>query len=220
MKQDQILQKAINLRKQGYSLREISEKLNIAKSTTSLWLRNVKLNKKAKERIKYLGVEGRLRSNKTSRAKRQAIWQRMADHTIIFKKGLSDYSIDELKVLLAMLYWGEGYKNGRSVVFMNSDPNMVKVYLFLLRQCFKIKEEKLKAVIHLHEYHNKEEMIDYWSKVAKIDKKQIRIYEKSNTGIRKKEGYKGCLSIRYYNALIFDEIMLIIDRFQISIAIK
>jgi orotate phosphoribosyltransferase-like protein len=45
-------EKAIKLRKNGYSLKEISEKLNIAKSTASVWLRNIKLTQKAKKRLK------------------------------------------------------------------------------------------------------------------------------------------------------------------------
>jgi len=38
-------EKAIALRKQGYSLKELSEKLNIAKSTASNWSKDVNLPK-------------------------------------------------------------------------------------------------------------------------------------------------------------------------------
>ena len=44
----QLEQQAIDLRLKGYSLLEISQKLNIAKSTTSVWLKNINLTKKAK----------------------------------------------------------------------------------------------------------------------------------------------------------------------------
>jgi hypothetical protein len=46
------------------------------------------------------------------------------------------------------------------------------------------------------------------------NKNQINIYNKKNTGIRKKDGYSGCISINYYNYKIFDEVMLIIKRFN------
>jgi orotate phosphoribosyltransferase-like protein len=48
----EIKRKAIALRKRGYSVKEIAEKLHIAKSTSSLWVREIKLNKKAQQRLK------------------------------------------------------------------------------------------------------------------------------------------------------------------------
>ena len=38
--------KAINLRKKGYSLNEIVEKLGVAKSSVSVWVRNEPLHSK------------------------------------------------------------------------------------------------------------------------------------------------------------------------------
>jgi len=213
MKQAELLKKGIFLRQQGYSFKEISEKLNISKSTASIWLRDVKVSVSGKKRILKLGDRGRQKGVITSKKKRQKAWQQMADKTVTFKKNLLDYRTSHLKILLAMLYWGEGYKNGRSLVFMNSDPEMIKIYLFLLRKSFKINENKLRAVIHLHEYHNQAEMINYWAGIMGISKKQIAIYKKDNTGIRKKLDYKGCVSVRYYSSLIVDEILLIIKRF-------
>jgi len=46
-----IKQKAIDLRLKGNSLLEISQKLNIAKSTASVWLKNVKLSKQIKKQL-------------------------------------------------------------------------------------------------------------------------------------------------------------------------
>ena len=100
------------------------------------------------------------------------------------------------------------------MAFINSDPKLIKTYLSLLRSAFDIKEEKLIAWLHLHSYHDRPEMLTFWSKVTGIDKNRINIYNKKNTAIRKKDGYKGCISIRYGNYMIFDEIMLIIKRFS------
>ena len=124
------------------------------------------------------------------------------------------YSRNDLKMFLALLYWGEGAKTDKRLAFINSDPKLIKTYLSLLRAAFDIKEEKLIAWLHLHSYHNRSEMITFWSGVTGIDKNQINIYNKKNTGIRKKDGYLGCISVNYYNYKIFDEIMLIIKRFS------
>ena len=217
MKQAELLKKAVKLRQQGYSFKEIGERFNISKSTASLWLRNIKVSASGKTRLLKLGDTGRQKGATTNKRKRREVWQRMSVKTVVFKKHLSNYSPDDLKILLAMLYWGEGYKNGRSLVFMNSDPEMIRSYLFLLRKSFKINESKLKAVIHLHTYHDREEMINFWSRVTKIEKNNFSTYQKKNTGIATKEDYKGCVSVRCYNSLILDEILLIIKRFHQSI---
>jgi len=39
------------------------------------------------------------------------------------------------------------------------------------------------------------------------------IYNKKNTGIQKKAGYRGCIAVCYGDYRIFDEMMLIIKRF-------
>jgi transposase-like protein len=48
---NEIRHKAMELRKQGYSLKEISRQFGVVKSTASLWSRDVVLNKKAEERL-------------------------------------------------------------------------------------------------------------------------------------------------------------------------
>lgn len=54
---------AIALRKKGYSIREITDKLGIAQSTSSLWLRNVKVSAEGKRRLQRRNLIG---SYKTS----------------------------------------------------------------------------------------------------------------------------------------------------------
>jgi hypothetical protein len=64
-----------------------------------------------------------------------------------------------------------------------------------------VNESKFHPCVHLHEYHSLEMQLDFWSKVTNIDKRQfIRPYIKGHTAKRKREGYQGCISIRYYDA--------------------
>jgi len=214
MKSVSLFNESKKLRQAGYSLAEISRKLGISKSTASLWLRDVEINPDGQARLKKHSDTGRLSGVAANKAKRQQRWQEMAEQAIFFEKSLTEYTVDQCKVFLAMLYWGEGAKTGRRLIFMNSDPALVKTYLFLLRRSFPIDESKIKATLHLHSYHNQTEMIDFWSALTGINKISFSIYNKANSGSNIKSGYKGCLSIRYGNARILDEIMLIIDRFQ------
>ncbi len=53
---------AIFLRKKGFSLKEIAEKLKISKSTASYWLQYIFLNQKAQKRLKKLEILGQYKT--------------------------------------------------------------------------------------------------------------------------------------------------------------
>lgn len=207
----EIEKQAKKLRKEGYSFREISILFNISKSTASLWCRNEALDKQAKARIKRLGDIGR------EKGKLTAIKKRKAELMLIDKNCsvLNDrtYNINDYKLFLALLYWGEGGKTKNRFRFTNSDPKMMKSFLCLLRKAFFINEKKLYARIHLHEYHNQDEMINFWSSITGIEKNKLSVYNKPHTGINKKFGYKGCVTVSYGDSRIFKEIFIIINRF-------
>lgn len=205
-------QKALDLRKQGYSFNEMSRLLNVAKSTVSSWTRSVPLSDKARLRIRDLGDKGRQKAKETIRHKQTLTLDNIKNNcgVMVNKK----YGLDDYKLFLTLLYWGEGAKTKQRVIFINSDPDMIRMYLWLLRKSFSIKEERLKGLLHLHEYHNREEMVSFWSKITGIPKNNFSIYNKSHTGINKKPGYKGCLSIRYGDSRIIKEIFIIIERFK------
>lgn len=199
------------LRKNGFSYQEIANKLNIAKSTAYNYGKDVKLNKKAKVRLQsrviegsIKGVEIRIRSQKklidnfTKKAKKELF------NNLIINQDIS-------KILCALLFWCEGNKNDTTIVrFTNSDPKMIKLFLYLFRLSFKIDESKFRALIHLHEYHDEEKQIKFWSRVTQIPENQFyNSYQKPNTGKRKKENYPGCLALSYYNDKISKELWAI-----------
>ena len=204
-------QKACFLRRKGFSFREISEKLGIAKSTSAVWTRYELLSEQAKKRLKILECRGRLKSMIVIKNRQKAIWEDINKKCTVLKD--KKYSISEYKIFLALLYWGEGAKKN-NFNFANSDPEMVRLYLYLLRKSFNIIEQKIKVRIHLHDYHNREEMLNFWVGVTGIPKVNFSVYNKSNTGINKKPGYKGCLSIYYGDSRIRKEIFIIIERLK------
>jgi hypothetical protein len=126
----------------------------------------------------------------------------------------SKISKDEAKLFLSLLYWGEGSKTSNCVTMMNSDPEMIRAFANLLRKGFAVNEQKIRAVLHLHSYHNRKKMTDFWSECGGVDKDKILIYNKKESGIIKKPKYKGCFSFRYGDVATLHEIMLIIERFK------
>ena len=209
-------ERAISLRKKGFSFREISEILYISKSTASLWLRNIKLSASARQRISKLGVNGRNKGIETNRAKRETENDTIRNKVVKYFSNSIQSKI-EPKIACALLYWGEGtkYDGNKSVSFMNADPEMIKYFLCVFRVAFELEEKKFRALIHLHEYHDIKKQIRFWSNITKIRINQFnKSYLKKNTGKNKKIGYPGCISIRYSDIKIYKELMFIIEKLK------
>lgn len=211
MKAD-LKKEARKLRRKGLSFREISEKIGISKSTASLWLRDVELSQKAKERIQKLGTDGRRRGKKT-------VENRIAleDENILNSVRSSVDSCkllkNDLKIVCALLYWCEGGKTEKSKLsFVNSDPVLVRYYIDNFRKAFELDESRFRPMIHIHEYHNADTQTKFWSDITRIPVSQFtRPYNKPNTGKRTKKDYQGCISLRYYGRKIREEMMFLID---------
>ncbi len=206
-------QKAIKLRKAGFSLNEISEKVVISKSTASFWLKNIKLSNQAKTRLIKRGIFGREKSKLVQRRKRENFEKIISEKS---KSLVRDnlFSKDHQKIICALLYWCEGAKSPRKIQFTNSDPKLIKTFVFLLRSAFDIDEKNFRVALHLHEYHSIQKQILFWSKVTGIKKSQfIKPYQKPHTAKRIKEGYPGCVNVCYYDTSFAKEILYIAKAF-------
>jgi len=199
----EVKEKATQLRKKGYSLNEISKKLNTSKSTASLWLNNISLNENAQKRLIKRRVIGLHKTFLTKEKKKQAFFDNLKNEDINEIKGIS-FKSELYRILSSLLFWCEGSKGSLTRLgFTNSDPQMVKCFLFFLRKSFDLDERKFRGVVHLHSYHDEGKQINFWSTVTGLPVSQFtKSYKKKNTGKRIREDYQGCISIRYYDAKI------------------
>ena len=197
-------EKAIDLRKNGYSYSEILKEVKVSRSTLSEWLRHVKITNTQVDRLRSKNAAARklgsiaLKQNRINKSKE-----------IIEESKLEIKNIDNnnLKLIGATLYWAEGSKQSesepsRELLFTNSDPKMIKVYLLWLDKCLFVKSENIKFEIYIHETYNKTpgELSRYWSSVTNFPIDSLRkIYFKKNkvNSLRKNNGvnYKGVLRV-------------------------
>lgn len=212
-----LLSNAIELRKQGYSFEEISNKLTIAKSSAYSWCKGVVLDEKAKKRIKKRLAYGMFKAKEVLKAKRNGILHTITDNVDIYLSDIKDNK-EINKLLCAFLFWGEGEKTTSSVRFINSDPLMIKSFLTLLRSSYKLDERKFRVLVHVHEYHNEVEIKKFWSEITKIPLNQFsKSYLKPHTKKTIRNGYKGAVSVRYYDYRIALELSFIYNRFANSL---
>lgn len=199
-------EKAVNLRMEGYSVKEISDKLNVSKSTSSVWVRDLILNEKAKQRLidrQLIGYYKAAQHWKNKNVEEEKEYNLIAND-ILRKINLDIY---QCKLLCALLYWCEGSKNSTGLGFTNSDPELIKTFITLFRKAFTVDETKFRALVHLHGYHNENEQKKFWSSITNIPESRFqKSYRKANSGKRIKKDYPGCISIRYYDSKVFKQL--------------
>lgn len=207
-------QKAIKYRKSGHSIKEVSKKFGIAQGTTSLWIRNVLLNKSAQKRLHERQILGQYKSSQIWKKKRQKNQENINQKAKLTLRNLK-LTKNHQKLACSLLFWAEGAKDLNKMKFINSDPRMIKTFLQLFRLSFPLNESKFRALVHIHDYHNDEKIKEYWSKVTKIPLRQFqKSYRKPNTGTRKRENYMGCISINYHDARLARELFAIYNTFS------
>ncbi len=192
--------KAIRLRRKGLSYREILEKVPVAKSTLSLWLRSVGLTKRQKQRLTEKKRKAALkgaRKRREQRIKRTKKIKRKA------RKEIEKISKEKLKLIGAALYWAEGkkqkkYRTGASLSFSNSDSRMILLYTKWLKEVCSIPKSRLVYSLYIHESGNWQRAKRYWANILSVQKNKINVYFKHNKikSRRKKKKYYGLINIR------------------------
>lgn len=204
---------AISLRKRGKMYSEIQKILNekVPKSTLSLWFKEVKFsnaqNEALKKRIENKLIESRAISLKNKREKKEIYLKEVEKRNIHLKNSIKDKNV--AKIAIAMLYLGEGTKRGPCIVFGNSNPEIIGLFMRLLRYCYNINENKLRCTLQCRADQNIKKLEIFWSEITKIPlnlfyKAQIdprSIGKKSN-----KSNYKGVCRIDYFSSDVFNEI--------------
>ena len=192
MTHENFKQQAIELRKSGNTYSEILKIIPVAKSTVSLWLREVGLSRRQYQRLTQKKIESAKRggaARKKDRLERTAVIDAEAD------KDIGQISKRELMLMGAMLYWAEGGKEkegrmGSGINFSNSDPYMIRLFLKWLFEICEVERDRLRFGIYIHENskHRIDEVIKHWSKWTGFSKKHFRYvyYKKHNPKTKRK----------------------------------
>ncbi len=192
-------EKALVLRSRGYTFREIERKLNtsIPKGTLSYWCKNVALPKFYKEKINKLNKENLTKGRGIAHKNRQTEQNEYHEELLTKNKHLLKIlNKDTKKLILAMLYLGEGakWKGHRGLMLGSSDPLIIQLYIKLLEQVYDIKKEFMRARISYRADQNIVKLTYFWSKITGLPKKHFykTIPDPRSIGkITKNSSYKG-----------------------------
>ncbi|KPJ55959.1 hypothetical protein AMJ49_06000 [Parcubacteria bacterium DG_74_2] len=161
-------EKAIKLRKKGHSYSQILEKIPVAKSTLSLWLRSVKLAKRQKQQLTQKKLAAAFRGAMKRREQRIDITKKIKNKA---RNEIGNISNRELWLIGIALYWGEGDKEKEKsslVALGNSDPYLIKIFLEWLQKICKIPKSEIHFRIYLHliAKNKLKETQKYWSNIT------------------------------------------------------
>lgn len=204
--------KVLELGSKGLSYPEIQKRYKVPKSTLSSWFsRHAGKPKRTRaQMLKHLEY-ARVLSSQKKRSQKEA-WMNAAKTEGLKKAALFPSSnLTLLKSLLSMLYWCEGskHKDVHGLVFVNTDPDLMRLYVSLLRACLDIDETKLKARVHIHSYHDPKEVLSFWSRELRIPVSQFgKIYVKKRSKQKKfRENFKGICFVRYPDNFAREELL-------------
>lgn len=119
-------------------------------------------------------------------------------------------------VALAMLYLGEGAKwsGRRGPSLGSSDPAIIRLYISLLRSCYKVPDAQLRCRIQHRADQNPSELLDFWADVTGLPTSQFypSYADKRTIGkTTKKPNYKGVCVVTCPGTHIQLELAVIAD---------
>jgi transposase-like protein len=160
--------KAISLREQGYSLGYIAEKLDVAKSTLSVWLKSVTF------------FPNEITRNSVAHGQKQAVATKRSDKAISLARAYK-YAQESVGVLSKRdrflvgigIYIGEGGRAFNSTRIANSDPRTIGFCLSWLKECFGLMNKNIRIRVHIYPDNNEKRVLTYWMKELGLGKKSF-----------------------------------------------
>jgi transcriptional regulator with XRE-family HTH domain len=203
---DDLRERAVAMRAEGRSYREIRQVVGVSRSTLSLWLRDVPLTDQQRQALAMRGpaaTSARAAGNRELAARRRAHIRSQARQQVL------EMSESELFVAGVVAYWAEGsknkpWRNGQSVKFMNSDPELIRLFLAWL-ELVGVSSDRLIFRLQIHESADAAGAVTFWSGVVGAPESQFAkttIKTHNPRTVRKNvgTGYHGCLLVYVRNS--------------------
>ncbi|MFF3740322.1 hypothetical protein [Streptomyces sp. NPDC002566] len=192
---DDLRDRARELRLQGWTYDQIQVELGCSKSSISLWVRDLPRPERPRPNTQAarLGVQRAVENRAVARAELQA--KACAE--------IGPITSRELFLVGVGLYWSEGAKakpgSHRRVIFVNSDADMIKLFLAWL-DLLGVEPERRRFSVNIHESADVPAAEAYWASQVGIDiddllktslKRHNPKTNRTNTGA----SYHGCLRV-------------------------
>ncbi|MEU1000997.1 hypothetical protein [Streptomyces tibetensis] len=197
---DDLREKARELRLQGWTYDQIQVELGCSKSSISLWVRDLpKPERRDPAEQAKLAAQKRWEHELAVRDEERQQTKRNAAQEI------GELSARDLFMAGVALYWAEGakdkpYARRENVLFVNSDPGVIRLYLAWLNM-LGVERDRLRYRVMIHATADIEGAERFWAKAVGVEVSTFQkttIKKHNPKTVRKNVGehYRGCLVIR------------------------
>jgi hypothetical protein len=192
---------ARRLRRLGWSVKEIERHLSVSRSSVSLWVRDIRLTdeqiadlhrRSATSPGQLAGAAANAAKGRERRFRHQVEGRRRARVS------------DPLHLAGCMLYWAEGDKCREAVRLANSDPELLRLFVRFLRECYGAEDRRLSATCNLFADHagRQRAIEDFWLGVLRLPRSRLRpsivnVYSKYSQKKRKNKLPYGTCKLVY-----------------------
>ncbi|MBA4865358.1 hypothetical protein H1V43_29275 [Streptomyces sp. PSKA54] len=196
---DDLRAKARELRLQGWTYDQIQVELGCSKSSISLWVRDL-----PKPERRDPSEQAKLAARKRWEHELAVRNVERQKAKLAARQEIGSMTERELFLLGVGLYWAEGtkdkpYARREAAQFVNSDPDMITVFLAWLR-LLGIERDRLRFRVMIHESADAKVAEKYWAELAGVDSSRFvktTLKRHNPKTVRKNVGddYRGCLVI-------------------------
>lgn len=203
-------QRARELRAQAWTLADIASELGVAKSSVSLWVRDVAFEPRPRNR----GHPGH--SPHPAHLAKLAEIERCRNEA---RATIGELSDREFLMFGLALYAGEGAKRDGELRLANTDARLIAVYAAWLRKFFRIDESRLRVKLYLHDDLDLETAIGFWSAVTGVPASQFRqpYRARADPSTRTRKHVHGCATLIYNCSLTHRRVIAMIGQITSTI---
>lgn len=210
-------QRAVTLRHEGRSIKDIARIVGVSKASVSVWVRSIVLSKRQLGVLKTNGFSSEVIEKR--RKKRLENEQEKRDEvSTLAQKDIKNISQGDLRLIGLCLYWGEGGKTHKGAArISNSDPAIIKVMMRYFREICTVEEKKFRAHLHIHSHLDVEKAEKYWSSISGIPRGQFfKTYAKPSIASKNKKDSLpyGTFDIYVCNTKLFLQIIAQIEKIK------
>jgi len=194
----ELRERARALRRAGRTYDEIVAELGVSKSSVSLWVRDLPKPPTPPERLHRMREARWVPHRREQAIKRQQTKLAAANE-------IGRMTDRELFLVGVGLYWAEGAKSKphklrEEMIFVNSDPGMIQVYLAWL-SLLGVEKDRLQFRVMIHESADVEVAERFWAELVGVDLSSLdrTTLKRHNPKTSRKnvgEDYRGCLAVR------------------------
>ncbi len=218
--------KVKDLRIAGKSINNIAKKLNLSKSTVSLWCSEMELSEDIKNMLRYkmidAGLKGRLLGAETNKNKKL---NAIKESRKWAKNKIGYISNKEFFIANIALYWAEGSKSDSSTgfIFVNSDPDMILFVYKWLTKFMMIPKNEIKPTLSVNHTHKERvnKILKFWSNLLNLPLDSFGNTYFVKTPLRKlydnHDNYHGVMRLKVLKSTNLKyKVLALIDRLKLN----